>query len=262
VYVAADYSVVDKIVLLRGTPVRGADAATFQHLSGPWSRDQKSVFWSVFRLTKPDPESFVALNPVWGKDRKAAYLSSGKPLVGADASTFRVFDAGVMPTGGPELSHPSQGGFAGDHKRVFFHQCTYPSGWELKKADPATFVSLGHRYARDRTAVFFEQRMVKSADPRSFFVINHFYAADEKSVFYAGRLIKDADPHSFVLLWDWHGMAARDRNTYYDGGSPVPRSAYVERVQSNMSFLKDHEAKVESGWFDDYYRKLMVDYRA
>ena len=258
-YVADDYTITDKAVLLRGRPLRGADPRTFRHLYSFWSRDAGAVFFQTYRRTKPDPATFEPLNHVWGRDARAAYASSGKPVAGARAAAFRAFDVGLSAVGEAGFDYASFGGFAGDDAAVFYHRATDPGGRRVVGADPATFRSLGHFYGQDATSVFFEHAPVRGAVSRSFHVINETFAADERSVFFAGRKLDGADPRTFMLLWDRIGRAARDRHRYYSGPRVVTREQYAQSLRKDAAGLTAHAAEVESGAFDDQFKELRVD---
>lgn len=184
-------------------------------------------------------------------------------MAGVDPREFRVFDSGAISDGAPSLLHASREGFAGDQRRVFFHQSTYPSAWEVKSADAASFVSMGGRYGRDNSSVFYEQRMVRHAKPRSFRLIGLCgYSADDQHVYFAGKEIVGADPVSFVVLWCYTLMAARDKHRYYYMGKPSTRDDYVKLLEGDARRQEEHIAEVRSGQFDDRYRKGVVNFRA
>jgi len=261
-YDADDYVISRGGVTLKGTPLKGADPATFRHLYGHWSADRRSVYWSTFRRTKIDAASFEPLNDVWGRDADAVYMTTGKPLAGVKPTEFRVYDSGVQTFHALRISHPSIQGYGGDSRRVFFHQETYAGAREVKGADPATLVNLGAGYARDDSKVFFEHRRVRGADPRSFHLPRRFYAADRAAVYRAGHVLEGADPQSFVVLGPGDiRQFARDRHGYYDGPRRTTRERYIEALTEEERSLRDHRAKVKSGEFDEEFQMQMVDFR-
>ena len=262
-YTDQDYVVSEGTVVLRGTVIKRAEPTSFRRLYGSWSRDRRSVYWSIFRRNKINVDSFEPLNEIWGRDDRFAYPASGKPILGVDPKTFRTFDAGFISDGAPSLLHPSKEGFAGDANRVFFFNATYPSAWEVKGANAEAFVSLGARYGRDHTSVFYEQRIVKHAKPRSFRLIGLCgYAADDERVYFGGKSIDGADARSFVILWCSTLMAARDARAYYYSGRPSSHEDYITLLEADAKNRQQHLAEVESGEFDNYFSKCMIEFGA
>jgi hypothetical protein len=174
------------------------------------------------------------------------YTCTGRPVPGARAAEFRVFDAGLNAREGRVAATP--GGYGGDAKAVWFHNSTYPSACGVKGADPATFAAVGFKYARDAKAVYHEQRRVAGAVPRSFRVFGATgYGADEASMFYDGRKLAGADPATFRVL---EADFARDRGGYYVYGQPRTRDDYVKALSEKMEELKRHLGAVKGGAFE------------
>jgi DKNYY family len=81
-----------RTVWVNGKPIEGADPATFQVLTGGYSRDDHQMFYFADQITDADMASFRTLESPYAVDVKHAYWM-GKTIAGADPGTFRVLNA-------------------------------------------------------------------------------------------------------------------------------------------------------------------------
>jgi hypothetical protein len=248
------YAITPDAVTLRDIVLSGADPSTFRHVHGYWSRDDRRVFWGTRRVTKIDAATFQPFNDIWARDAGAVYTATGKPVKDADPTTFRALDAGLDED---TFLHPGRmpQGFGADRDRVWFHNATYPGAWQVKGADPATFVSMGYCYGRDGRHVYHEQKIVEGADPRSFRLYGSTgYAADHAAVFSRGRIVEGADAHTFALV---HGAMSRDLHRYYSGARPATVEQYLQILELEAAHLQGHLTDVRSGAFDTIFAKVL-----
>ena len=252
----SDYTLTKTSVELRGVKLPRANPATFRHVTGSWSCDDKSVFWACYRLSKIDAATFEPFNELFCRDRSAVYSSAGMPLKDVNPDEFRAFDSGVIDNGAPGVHFPMHQGYGGDSKRVFIHVATYSASPEIKGADPASFVSLGFGYARDKENVYYERNKIKGALADSIHLIGcHGYAADYASVYYEGRPVEGADPNTFALLHTT--IAARDVHRYYLCGRPATIEEYLKFVRDDIAQLEQHITYIQSGEFESHFARIL-----
>jgi hypothetical protein len=187
--------------------VVGADPESFLALEVNWGRDKDSVFRMDKKIQKADPNSFQALNLLFAKDAKTVWAFTGK-IANADAQSFRALDRGQYAC---PLSSNLIRGYATDSENVYYMSVTREAPKLVRKADPGSITSLGGDWAADFQYVFCEGILVKGANPDRFSIIgdSYLYGKDDKHVFYGPGLIADADPESFRIV-DELNMLARD----------------------------------------------------
>jgi DKNYY family len=162
-------------------------------------RGDKVYFVAAFpgqasEIAGADAVSFRAFDTTYAKDKFNAYFD-GRPITGADASSFDVLD---------------RSGFATDRDHV------YQLDWPISD-DPAHFELLDGGLSKDSTAVYWTDGHVLSDDPAHFAIVasnDHFlFTKDTHSVHVNGNKITDADPVSFHVL---AGAYAQDtRHVFY-----------------------------------------------
>lgn len=70
----------------------------------------------------------------------------------------------------------------------------------VPQADPDTFRTLRHKYARDRHHVYYRGKVVQGAQPGYIRVLAPAYARDRRSAYCAAQSIPGADPRTFRLI--------------------------------------------------------------
>lgn len=124
-----------------------------------------------------------------------------------------------------------------------------PSGDFLTKgermitgADSKTFVVQGYHYARDKSDVYYQDRVISNVDVGSFRVlpskemvddkyINSPYARDKSQVFYHNRIVKHAEVDHFRHLW---GNYSRDDGAlFYCGELFLQTESVAERLAND-----------------------------
>jgi hypothetical protein len=107
-----------RTVHVNGSPIDGADPATFRVLGGAYATDGPSVFYFTDRIAGADA---VALRPIEGPyagDGKRVYWM-GKPIDGADPATFRVLNADFECSADARHAYYRQTVIAGADPRSF-----------------------------------------------------------------------------------------------------------------------------------------------
>ncbi|MBL0337253.1 MAG: DKNYY domain-containing protein [Chitinophagaceae bacterium] len=83
--------------------------------------------------------------------------------------------------------------FEKDKKYVYYARATSDGVYRfiVDKADPKTFQSLGDRYGKDKSAVFYESKIVKDADLKTFKVLyDQDSAKDKRHKYYLGDIVE------------------------------------------------------------------------
>ena len=78
-------------VHVNGTPIVGADAATFRVLRGAYARDEREAFYFTDAMPGADPASLEVVEGPYARDSASAYWM-GKVIPGADPATFVVLN--------------------------------------------------------------------------------------------------------------------------------------------------------------------------
>jgi hypothetical protein len=209
-----------KKVLHRGRPVRGADPKTFEVLLGNYARDAKSVFFHSIKSPKIDRDTFRPLNANFGVDATQAYFVV-TPIKGADPKTFRVLDSSLVTF---SMGAFIASGYAADANSVW--HASSQGIYRIKKADPATFVSLGNYYGCDRERVYFHATQIHGADRVTWRHWAGLLSIDKDNVFFTSKRIEGVDRPSVWLL------TARDcfmdRHRIYTGGRAATPEEYLK----------------------------------
>lgn len=225
------YWVKDHKVMYGRSPVRGADLPTFRfYLGGHFAKDSRYCYRQHGRLTGGNSAAFQALNIAYFKDDKNVWQFGGR-LKDADASTFTVCDDGVSCVDGIYDPIFCWGyGFAKDKARVFY--CAPGEGGRcVRKADPASFVSLGDgQFGKDERAAFCGIGALPKADAKSWTRIGGCYSRDRERVYCQNHLIPQADSESFVVVDS--SFMARDSQRYYWSGKEVDRAGFEHGCSS------------------------------
>lgn len=86
-------------------------------------------------------------------------------------------------------------------------------------ADYETFEILAHeRYAKDRSKVFYQGRLIEGADAKTFKSVWEFYGVDKHHAFHADTLIPNSNGSSFEVL---NGNFSRDGQDYFFNERPL-----------------------------------------
>lgn len=216
----------DSFIYLRGEPVPGLDAKTFQLVAGgPYFSDRYATYFfngekgaSIIPLAPTSTIRIFTNDSVGG-----GYVAIGNKMFmgtttidSADPSSFKIFDA-EMQSG--EKVRGDCGGntacpYAADNHFVYYY------GKKIPGADPHTFMPIGYgllhnkgkdpgsaqpRYARDRSRVYYLGTIVDGADPDTFIPIlsgEYYseYGRDAQAVYWQSKIIFGADPNTFYAF--------------------------------------------------------------
>lgn len=142
----------------RGTPVEGADHASFAPLSDHYARDRLRVYYAD---TYRD-----------GKEYYAVARPRVRVIEGADAATFRYLERG----------------YARDATHVYFE------GERHAVKDIASFALLDYVFARDSTTAYCHMEPIAGSDPASFVVLSGHYAKDRARAYWCDFEVRDGKP--------------------------------------------------------------------
>lgn len=271
----------------------GIDAATYEVIrKGPrhYSRDRQGVYFGGEPIVGADRSTFAVIEGqdglsvdkqgVYSRDRTSVYRS-GKPVAGADPSTFTLVDA--------------QYDYTRDAAHVF---C---DGQPIQ-ANPATFRSLGMRWATDNEKVFFSCDVVEGAKADTFVMKNPRWGHDGVSWWYLGErlnagpggadiatyevlsggrfskdkrvvlfdnyVLKDADPSTFTALSASYGADAKNvfcERWRVGGADPATFRAVGEThgADAKNAFYRYYRLEgVNVGAFREIDENLATDGRA
>ncbi|HAV64877.1 MAG TPA: hypothetical protein DCY13_21220 [Verrucomicrobiales bacterium] len=218
--------------------IRGADAASFKRLLGPWARDKRKVYWASRACSGADAGSFEPLNIIYGRD-KCAVFNQTSVLKGADRYTFEALDAGVDDTGDIwQIYHPTVG-YGRDASRVYF------AGQSVRDADPGTFVSLGNRFGRDKNHIYFEGRKLKGADLKTWRHWAGNLSLDSQFVYYETNRVAGVHRRSVKLLA--YGNAFMDRSRVYLNGQATSTTDFLDRLSFAIKKVSGMRDTLETG---------------
>ncbi|WP_163989128.1 DKNYY domain-containing protein [Pyxidicoccus caerfyrddinensis] len=175
--------------------------------------------WSSYEmLPGADPASFTAFSAAFSRDAKTVFLN-GAPLPGVDTARFRPLGEGAFTDG----------------QRIWFHKELHgvmPSTFALvgggyarvEVQDLGALRCLGHGYAANDVLVYFHGSVVAGADPASFQSLGHGFARDGKRAYSyvlateslkmpsyepCGGVLPDADAASFRVIGRFHATDGR-----------------------------------------------------
>ena len=210
-------------VMFRKYPLRGADTSSFRFYLGCFAKDVRHCYCTSSRLTGANPSTFQALNYTYFKDEAHVWTIGGK-LKDADAATFSVCDDGILAEADVVATVPKPllaFGYAKDKHRVYYYGLDARNG-SVRKADPASFVSLGDgHFGKDDQAVFCGFAPLPRADVASWGKLGGLYSKDIRHVYYTGKLLRGADPSSFLVVDAPHQQLARDGHRFFSFGNEI-----------------------------------------
>lgn len=239
-----------------------ADKRTLQSLGGRtllygpdpvnnerYYKDKNNVYYDFMIMDNVDIETFNMQNNTFWSDKNHVY-AKGKPLKNSDGSK----PCRRLTTEGQEFVYPGNKHpyyhYIENNNNIYIHS-QHLDTKQIEKADPETFVVLGHgysAYSKDKNNVYFTDRIIKKADPQTFEIIQvgyKEYAKDKKHIYYQGEVLEgfsqisgskyitdgkniyllpyrtkvlNADVASFEPVDD---VYAKDRNNLYYNAYPV-----------------------------------------
>ena len=149
----------------------GADPNTFEALNGIWGKDENHVYFT-YEETGFSPRTFSVLGCYFSDGHSVYYdnFPKGTVTVSIDAGNFKIIDEGPY-------SIPGSACMAKDSENVYF--------WTriIKYADPATFQILNQEWAIDSSGVFMNGYLVKELSPEKMQAIGRRHVTDGITVF-------------------------------------------------------------------------------
>jgi hypothetical protein len=223
------------VVRFRSRTLADADAHSFQFFLGGYAVDQKHCYCGAKKM-KADRATFEVLNYTYTKDKENVW-AMGVRIPTADAATFTVCDDGAYYylSGGDPVWH----GYGKDKNGVYYYDCEGKPKL-LKKADPATFVSLGDKiFGKDANHVFYYTSVLPKADPATWGVIAGAYSRDAKRVFNCKDALPAAvDPQKFEVLLQGEAKfrAGHDGSHYFYFDMPITKDEYDQLAGGQLDW--------------------------
>jgi hypothetical protein len=234
----SQYWVQDGVVHFRFNPIKGADAESFRcYLSG-YAVDKKNCYSSGKRL-KADRATFEVLNFTYSKDKNNVW-AMGIRIPTADPKSFEVCDDGAFLLSDDDTL--VWYGYGKDKNGVYYYDYDGKPTL-LKKADPATFESLGDKlFGRDAQHVFINAAVLPKADPATWDVIAGGYSRDAKRVFFQKETLPAADPKRFKVLTkgDAKLRAGCDHAGCFYFDMPIKREEYDKLAAGKLDWTVLH----------------------
>lgn len=154
--------------------------------------------------TEIDADSFEALNLSYAKDKRQVIYFHPCKFENAILYRFDMAD--------PNSFEPVGKMNGKDKNHVYIRDRI------IEDADPATFESLDHGYARDKHNVFTEFGQKTKLDRNTVKIISDYYQIDSKGVHYGGGdVIVGADAKTFKVIKDEIYPYAKDSKVVYCG---------------------------------------------
>ncbi|MBI4600044.1 DKNYY domain-containing protein [Candidatus Uhrbacteria bacterium] len=147
-------------VFFEGNIIKGADPATFTHISGRFWIDKNHVFMQSSIVEGANPATFKVIDEKleWGMDDKDVYFLSVP--IGADAASFRI----LRPHWAKDNNY-----YYSDHGLIFDYKI---------KSDYNTFKILNESYATDINHAYYGGQRIDGADTETFEALNDVRARD------------------------------------------------------------------------------------
>ena len=230
--------------------------------SAGYKNDGKEVTWHTWnegnghnsRKVDADPNTFEELNDDYGRDKKLAFYR-GSIIKGAEdtrrrPTTFRVVDfyIGQDKNRAYQKGKPTQ--IKDYTKLTQLGRLMYSDGYHiydmdfriLKDADVSTFEHISDNWYRDKSHVWWSNKIVAEADPMTFQPVpvtsyvgsegtDFNYGKDNKHVFWNDSIIQGADPESFEKrdFPDGDSWTVFDRNRVYQGKDSPKLREYLKK---------------------------------
>lgn len=223
------------VVRFRSKTLADADAPSFQFFLGGYAVDQKNCYCGAKKM-KADRATFEVLNFTYAKDKENVW-AMGNRIPTADPQTFIACDDGCFYT---RDGDPNWGGYGKDPHGVYYYDLDRKQ-WLLKKADPATFVSLGDGiHGKDEKYVYLSGAILHKADPATWGMIAGGYSRDAKRVFFRGDALPNGtDPQKFQVLLTGEAKlrAGHDGNTYFYCDMPIAKEEYDQLAVDKLDWI-------------------------
>lgn len=200
-----------------------------------WEVEGGKVYVGGRPLRGADASTFEVLNYMYARDADRAYYPSGA-LKEADPASFRVLDSGAQ-FGDVGRFLLSFGGYARDKNYVYHYAYTVGKPSVVRPADPATFHSINGRFGRDERTAFVDHRSIKGARVKSWTLLQGSYSCDDDFCFYDNKRMAGAHRGSFICLPSVRGTWAKDKFRYYQCGRPSTADEYFVQWEGMLKGL-------------------------
>ena len=211
---------------LSGGSISDIDYDTFHPIeaeipvqSGCYAADKNRVYFMDLIVPEADPMTFKEVAFYIGQDKYRAYKKA-------------------IPTQIKDYTKlKSLGSMYADGINVYdrdFHI--------LPNADASTFEHISDNWYRDKSHVWWDNKLIVRADPITFTPVtvsayaggthpDYNYGKDDKSVFFQDSIILGADPESFekIDFPDGDGWTVFDRNRIYQGKDSPKLREYLKK---------------------------------
>lgn len=184
-----------------------------------------------------DRESFRLLNPIFAVDHQAAYDWKGA-IKGADPKTFETLDSGTVRTEDDVLPAIEMKGYARDRSQVYFHDQMEGRAAALRSADVSTFHSFGNGFGADSNSVFLGKVKLPKADPKTWMYLGHGYSMDNTRVWFLNREIRNVLRSTFcVINLPYHQSFATDGRSWFQQCGPISEAEFHKKIKSIVGHL-------------------------
>ncbi len=218
---ASTYFIRDKFVCVlrdgNGSPVGvsyygtldGADAATFTDFGDGCGKDAEHVYCGAEVQSFLNAEKFHEIGKGYAADdRFVTYY--GRLVPDADLVSFNVLpgnyfakDARRVYRNGTAFEGADSASFtiiSDDYELSKDKGRVYYADHVIASADPATFIHIGKRFARDKQHVYCSGEPLIELDVRSYEQVGTSdYLRDVDSLYYCGELVTGVEPSSFMV---------------------------------------------------------------
>jgi len=187
---------------------------------------------------RADLKSFEVLNFTYAKDKDNVW-AMGIRIPTADPKTFEVCDDGAGRLSDDTLVWY---GYGKDKNGVYYYDFDGKPTL-LKKADPATFESLGDKlFGKDAEHVFIGEAVLPKADSKTWEVLAGAYSRDAKRVFCRKIALPGADPKRFQVLTkgDAKLRAGHDDNCWFYFDMPIKKDEYDKLAAGKLNWTVLH----------------------
>lgn len=244
--------------------VSGADPETFVILGGVWGKDKKGAFYGTHFLENSDPDTFEVLGTGYEESYKSSYAKDKntvyftyKKVENADPISFRVVDGVWLLLDA----------FGEDDRAAFRNEKLFSKvdlSYFKRGLFPPQVKMLSRHYIEYNGGVYYVSRSTQSADPivlldadiETFQVLKNGFARDHTNVFFEDTKIAEDRDGSFEIIKDTYG---KDKNSVYYGSKAIKDAdPSTFSLLSGSKYRKDKDSVFyEEGSFE--VKKLDAD---
>lgn len=208
-----------------------ADVDCFVIHDERWACDGPHVYEGGRHKRSIDGKTFVYLNVVYVRDEKAVHTCAGI-VRGADPKSFEPLDSGYQASDFRYATQLRLGGYGRDAANVFYNDSLDHKAHRLKGADPASFVSLGNGYGRDRHTVFLYGVPLPRVTSARWTHFGRGYSIDHEHAYYGAKILDGVDPSKLaVCCLSTTGRYATDGNRFFNNDQEITLKQFYDEIE-------------------------------